>query len=160
MRRKASAIWAGIGLAGLVFTSGARARATGGETDKEAGYGATSRAPSTEGTLAAPGDPRTSSAAGGAGGPTSQGMSAATLGPNQVQSRVREIDRKNDTLTLANGNQISITPGTGVWKNGFKGSPGDIQRGDDVRVSFTPGSTTNVQQIEAISPPGTFQPVP
>jgi hypothetical protein len=162
MRRMAVSALAAMGLAALTFMGNAWAQTFGGGSSGAGGYGGAPSASSSSsapppGTAASPGSGGPTQAS-GAGGPTAQGMNAP--GPNEIAGRVKTIDRGTNTLTLGDGRQLTVTPDVGVTKNGYGASPSDIERGDDVRASFTPGSTTNVQKVEVISPPGTFQPGP
>jgi hypothetical protein len=72
-------------------------------------------------------------------------------GAQERQGQVQGIDPRSATLTLSDGSAILVGPKTQVVKDGRIASLEEIQEGDHVRATFTPGST-HVQLLLVTSP--------
>jgi len=57
---------------------------------------------------------------------------------DKIQGEVRSIDSDSGMLTLSDGKQLAIDPGTRVQKDGSIASLSDIKEGDEVQASFSP----------------------
>lgn len=161
---------AGAGLAGLLTVSAAWANdapdGRGGSASMAeppaccavGGTGAAGSAnpPGPQGTAAQAGTGNATQAS-GAGGDFS---AVPRMPANEVMGSVTGVDRSSNTVTLSDGQTLRLDSSTNVTKDGFGGSIKDIRRGDDVLASYSPTQCDTVQWVQALSPPGTYQPGP
>ncbi len=90
-------------------------------------------------------------AAGGASAEDTQ-VSGDTAETRAVSGEVKTVDSVNNALELSNGEQLVLSPGTPITKDGAIASLKDIEQGDDVWASFAPGSTSAVHEVAASTP--------
>jgi len=75
---------------------------------------------------------------------------------NQIQGRVQNFDRSNNTLTLSGSDKpLHVDSSTVILKDGGNASVGDIKEGDQIRASFAnqAGETLQVQRLEVMTKP-------
>jgi|SRR6266545_1206058 len=83
---------------------------------------------------------------------------------DKMEGKVRSVDNESGMLTLSDGKQLAIDPGTRVRKDGSVASLSDIKEGDQVQASFSPSIAwllgqrdalqDRVNQVVATSQPG------
>jgi hypothetical protein len=76
-------------------------------------------------------------------------------GGNEVAGHLVSIS--NDTLMLLDVRRLEVSPSTKVMKNGSPASLSDVQEGDQVRASFSPGRAEKVEKLDVTSPSGSIQ---
>jgi Cu/Ag efflux protein CusF len=57
---------------------------------------------------------------------------------DKIEGEARSVDSESGMLTLSDGKQLAIDPGTRVRKDGGSASLSDIKEGDQVRAIFSP----------------------
>jgi Cu/Ag efflux protein CusF len=69
---------------------------------------------------------------------------------DKIEGEVRSVDSETGMLTLSDGKQLAIDPGTQVRKDGSIASLSDIKEGDQVQASFLPSIARLLGQQEAL----------
>ncbi len=126
---------AGAAMVGAValLTAHAQAQGASGDSSSGAGYSGTGSSPSTS---------------------TDTSTSTTTTETSQqLQGRVQNFDRTNNTLTLSGSDKaLKIDSSTQVMKNGSQATLDDIKEGDQVRASFSgTGDMLHVKRLDVMS---------
>src|SRR6266568_4994041 len=147
---------AGAAMAGVVTLLAASVQAAGGSSgtgSSGTGTGASSD-PTKSGTGASSDPTKSGTGASSAGSSTTMGDTSAspTADASQLQGKVQNFDRTNNTLTLAGSDKaLKIDSSTQVMKNGSRASLNDIKEGDQVRASFSgSGDMLHVQRLDVM----------
>jgi hypothetical protein len=70
------------------------------------------------------------------GAPVTAPYAGVTEDPKVITGEVQKIDRGEQTLTLTNGEQVTLRSDTTIMKDGTAISFSELQEGDQVRASF------------------------
>jgi len=70
----------------------------------------------------------------------------------EAHGKVEKVDAKRKRVTLSDGTRLQFDPSSTIVKDGRLATLSELRKGDDVRVSFAPGSATEVLDLNAMSP--------
>ncbi len=70
----------------------------------------------------------------------------------EAHGTVEKVDAKRNRVTLSDGTRLQFDPSSTIVRDGRLATLSDLRKGDDVRVSFAPGSMTEVLDLNAMSP--------